>query len=84
MRDAMPPEIPPETKGLTQVHCRCGRTHHFSPTAMAILLVMLQDGDGHAINRNGVEPFCLADILATLSDDDSRRATYRGRIIGIR
>lgn len=47
-----------------KVKCEgCGSWHTVSPTAMAIIIQSLQQGDLQRVTKTGIEPLCLGDAF---------------------
>lgn len=41
----------------------CGGFHDVSPTAMAVIITAMQEGDLQRVTGKGVVPLCLGDIF---------------------
>lgn len=73
------------TKGMTKVWCvSCNDFHRFTPSAMGITLVAIQNGEGHTVGTNSVLPICLADVYEAIPANDPSRDAYRGKIAYLR
>src|SRR3954468_1986102 len=69
------------TSGMTGVPCVCGKTHHFTPSVMAILLLMMETGDLHYVAGPGESRYrCLYNAIRDLPENDIRFSLYRGSI----
>jgi hypothetical protein len=69
------------TSGMTGVPCVCGKTHRFTPSAMAVLLLIAETGELHYVVGSGeIRYRCLFAAIQGLSEDDPRLSFYRGSI----
>jgi|SRR4051812_31119294 len=69
------------TSGMTGVPCVCGFTHRFTPSAMAVLLLIGETGELHYVVGQGeIRYHCLFTAITNLPDDDPRFSLYRGSI----
>ena len=69
------------TTGMTGVPCVCGKTHRFTPSAMAVLLLIAESGELHyVVSKGEIRYHCLFNAIRNLPEDDPRFSLYRGSI----
>jgi hypothetical protein len=67
--------------GMTSVRCGCGQTHYFTPSAMALLLRIGQEGEWHYVSAKGtIESICLVTAIESIEPSDPRYSEIRGSI----
>lgn len=75
--------MPSDTKGMTRMVCVAHDgdcVHYATPTAMALALTAIQEGDGQIVSGTAIEAICIIDVLEGIGMDDPRRSLYRGAV----